>query len=277
MKPTPLLLAVLVLLGADISARALEESWFVHDDRTAGDILLVDGAEVAPLVIDPDDYPGVIRAAKNLSSDIVRVSDATPELLADWPCRDSAIIVGTLGKSRFIDELVRKGKINVEEIRGRWEAYGIFTVSQPTATLAHALVIVGSDKRGTIFGAYTLSEQLGVSPWYWWADVPPRRRAPLYAAHGTRMIDAPAVKYRGIFLNDEAPALASWARGKFGGFNRHFYEKLFELMLRMKANYLWPAMWSPSAFNEDDAANPGLADEFGIVMGTSHHEPLLRS
>ena len=277
MKPTPLLFAILAFLGADMSARALEESSFLHDDRTAGGILLVDGAEVAPFVVDPNDHPGVIRAVKNLGADITRVSDATPERLADWPRRDSAIVVGTLGKSRFIDELVRAGKIDVGEIRGRWETYGIFAVAQPTATLAHALVIVGSDKRGTIFGAYTLSEQLGVSPWYWWADVPPRRRAALYVGGETRIVDAPAVKFRGLFLNDEAPALAGWAKEKFGGFNRHFYEKLFELMLRMKANYLWPAMWSPSAFNEDDAANPALADEFGIVMGTSHHEPMLRS
>jgi len=277
MKPTRLLCAVLVLLCSDISARALEESSFIHGTPAADGILLVDGPEIAPLIVDPNDHPGVIRAAKDLGADITRVSDATPEWLADWPHRDSAIVVGTLGKSRFIDELVREGRIDVGEIRGRWEAYGIFAVSHPTATLAHALVIVGSDKRGTIFGAYTLSEQLGVSPWYWWADVPPRRRAAIYAGSETRIVDAPAVKYRGIFLNDEAPALAGWAREKFGGFNRHFYEKLFELMLRLKANYLWPAMWSPSAFNEDDPANPALADEFGIVMGTSHHEPMLRS
>lgn len=277
MKPTSLLFAALNLLCGAMPGRALEESSFLHERRTAGAILLVDDAESAPVVVDPNDHPGVLRAARDLRADITRVTQTTPELLTEWPGRESAIVVGTLGKSRFIDELVRAGKINVGEIRGRWEAYGIFAVSHPTATLAHALVIVGSDKRGTIFGAYTLSEQLGVSPWHWWADVPPRRRAALYVANGTRVIDAPAVKYRGIFLNDEAPALAGWAREKFGGFNRHFYEKLFELMLRMKANYLWPAMWSPSAFNEDDAANPALADEFGIVMGTSHHEPMLRS
>jgi hypothetical protein len=277
MKSIPWLLIVLVFPLGTVSARALEDSSFLHDYRTADSILLVDGAESAPLVVDPSDYPGVIRAAGNLRADIARVSQATPELLADWPRRDSAIVVGTLGRSRFIDELVRAGKINVEEIRGRWEGYGLFAVSNPTPTLAYALVIVGSDKRGTIFGAYTLSEQLGVSPWYWWADVAPRQRTAIYAGSETRIVDAPVVKFRGIFLNDEAPALAGWAKEKFGGFNRHFYERLFELMLRMKANYLWPAMWSPSAFNEDDAANPVLADEFGIVMGTSHHEPMLRS
>jgi hypothetical protein len=139
-----------------------------------------------------------------------------------------------------------------------------------------ALVIVGSDKRGTIYGIYELSEQLGVSPWYWWADVPVMHHDSVFIKP-VRFVEAgPAVKYRGIFLNDEAPALSGWAKEKFGGLNSAFYTKVFELLLRLRANYLWPAMWD-NAFNEDDPDNARLADEYGIVMGTSHHEPMLRA
>jgi hypothetical protein len=139
-----------------------------------------------------------------------------------------------------------------------------------------ALVIAGSDKRGTIYGLYELSAQIGVSPWYWWADVPIARHASLYVLPGRRTQDEPAVTYRGIFFNDEAPALSGWARETFGGFNHRFYEKAFELILRLKGNYLWPAMWG-NAFADDDSLNARLADEYGIVMGTSHHEPMTRA
>ena len=121
-----------------------------------------------------------------------------------------------------------------------------------------------------------MSEQIGVSPWYWWADVPVRRRESLFVPPVRKVEGEPAVRYRGIFLNDEAPELSSWAKEKFGGFNHKFYAGIFELLLRMRANYLWPAMWD-NAFNEDDPENPRLADEFGIVMGTSHHEPMMRA
>ena len=149
-------------------------------------------------------------------------------------------------------------------------------VEHPMAGVARALVIAGSDKRGTIFALYDLSEQVGVSPWYWWADVPVRHRDALYIAAGRYAHGEPAVKYRGIFLNDEAPALSGWVNATYSGYNHKFYEKVFELLLRLKANYLWPAMWG-SAFNEDDPENARLADEYGIVMGTSHEEPMMRA
>jgi hypothetical protein len=138
------------------------------------------------------------------------------------------------------------------------------------------LVIAGSDKRGTIYGIYDVSEQIGVSPWYWWADVPVPHKDALFVKPGVYVQDPPAVKYRGIFLNDEAPSLSGWVHEKYGNYNHEFYTKVFELLLRLKANYLWPAMWN-NAFNEDDPLNPELADEYGIVLGTSHHEPMLRA
>jgi hypothetical protein len=161
-------------------------------------------------------------------------------------------------------------------IAGKWESFLIQAVPKPLPGVAGALVIAGSDKRGTIYGIYDLSEQIGVSPWYWWADVPVGHRDALFVKPGRFVQGEPAIKYRGIFLNDEAPALSGWTREKFGGFNHNFYVKVFELILRLKGNYLWPAMWG-SAFNEDDPLNPKLADEYGIVMGTSHHEPMLRA
>jgi hypothetical protein len=137
------------------------------------------------------------------------------------------------------------------------------------------MIIVGSDRRGTAYGVFELSAQIGVSPWHYWADVPVKKKQEIYYTGGYKY-DAPAVKYRGIFINDEAPALSGWSKEKFGGFNHKFYEKVFELILRLKGNYLWPAMWG-SAFNDDDSLNAKTADDYAIVMGTSHHEPLVRA
>ena len=149
-------------------------------------------------------------------------------------------------------------------------------MNHPAPGVKQALVIAGSDKRGTIYGIYELSEQLGVSPWYWWADVPPKKRKAAYVIPGRYASGEPVVKYRGIFINDEEPCFGPWAREKFGGINSKMYTHMFELILRMRGNYLWPAMWG-KAFNEDDPLNPKLADEYGIVMGTSHHEPMIRA
>ena len=188
----------------------------------------------------------------------------------------NVILIGTIGSSSIIDQLIRNKKIDVDTIRGKWESNLIQVVSNPLPGIASALVIAGSDKRGTIFGIYDVSEQIGVSPWYWWADVPVPHRDTLYVKPGKYIEGEPAVKYRGIFLNDEAPSLTGWVDEKYGGFNHFFYERVFELLLRLKANYLWPAMWN-SAFYEDDPLNGKLANEYGIVMGTSHHEPMMRA
>ena len=161
----------------------------------------------------------------------------------------------------------------------------------PLPGVGRALVIAGSDKRGTIYGIYEVSQQIGVSPWYWWGDVPVTHRDALTLQSGRQVYGEPSVRYRGIFLNDEAPALTGWVKGKYGpapkgdnppipegvsNYGHEFYAHLFELILRMRANYLWPAMWD-NAFSEDDADNARLADEYGIVMGTSHQEPMLRA
>jgi len=256
------LLADAALLGFESSP----EAWLLSDAR-----------EQPVVVVDASDFAGVRRAAADLVSDLGLVTGQAGRLEQTAPKTSAPVVlVGTLGHSPLIDALVARGSLDVSGVAGRWEARVIQVVKDPLPGLASALVIAGSDKRGTIYGLYELSEQAGVSPWHWWADVPVRRHGALYVLPG-RFADAgPAVRYRGLFLNDEEPSLSGWAREKFGGYNSRFYAKLFELILRLRGNYLWPAMWN-SAFNEDDPANPALADEYGIVMGTSHHEPMLRA
>lgn len=244
-----------------------------------------------PLHIGSNDYPGVIRALKDLQTDIKKVTNYAPEIKFDkTPASKQVVIVGTYGKNQLIDQLVKNKKIDVKNILGKWEAYTIQTVDKPFPGIDKALVIVGNDKRGTIYGIYDLSEQIGISPWYYWADVPIEHKEALYVKP-IKQTQSPSVKYRGIFINDEAPALSNWIKEKYGmvkpsqnppiedgvaNYGSEFYVKVFELMLRIKANYLWPAMWN-NAFNEDDAKNARLADEYGIVMGTSHQEPMIRA
>ncbi len=186
---------------------------------------------------------------------------------------------------------MQEKKVDVHGIAGAWEASLVQSVDKPFPGVDRALVIAGSDKRGTIYGMFGISEQIGVSPWYWWADVPVKHHKALYVLPGRHSDGPPSVMYRGIFLNDEWPALTNWVRAKYGdvplgknppvpagvaNYGHEFYERIFEVLLRLKSNYLWPAMWN-NAFNEDDPQNPKLADEYGIVMGTSHQEPMLRA
>jgi Glycosyl hydrolase family 115/Gylcosyl hydrolase family 115 C-terminal domain len=238
--------------------------------------LSADGAS-APLCSSETEYSGVIRAIKSLQADIKSVTNSEPQLVTGNPANaQQVVLIGTIGKSALIDRLIKLKKLNVSSIAGKWEAHITQVVQNPLPGVSKALVIVGSDKRGTIYGIYDLSAQIGVSPWYWWADVPVKQQSSLYVLPGSYTDGEPAVKYRGIFINDEAPAFSGWTKAKFGGVNHQVYEKMFELILRLKGNYLWPAMWG-NAFNDDDKLDPALADEYGIVMGTSHHEPMDRA
>jgi hypothetical protein len=270
----PLFLFLLLNLGTQL--HAIGQPRYVEDKCSPGCFTLASGKSLATIIVDPKDYPGVIRAAGDLQADVARVTGQTPKLVHAPAAVPAAIIVGTIGRSAVIKDLIRTKKLDVSNIAGSWESFFLQVVEHPMKGISRALVITGSDKRGAIYGIYDLSEQIGVSPWYWWADVPVRHRDSIFVKTGKFTQGEPAVKYRGIFLNDEAPSLTGWVKEKFGGYNHEFYVKVFELMLRMKGNYLWPAMWG-SAFNEDDPLNPKLADEYGIVMGTSHHEPMLRA
>jgi hypothetical protein len=238
---------------------------------------LVSAGTAAPLFVDEADWPGVKRAVGDLQADVERVSGVKPAVSGAGGAKAAfAVIVGTVGRSPLVDGLAKAGKLDVSAISGRWEAFQLQLVEKPLPGIDRALVIAGSDKRGTIYGIYELSQQIGVSPWYWWADVPTVHRDAVYVRPVRLVDDGPTVKYRGIFLNDEAPALSGWAKEKFGGINSKMYVHVFELLLRLRGNFLWPAMWN-NAFNEDDPESPRLADEYGIVMSTSHHEPMLRS
>jgi hypothetical protein len=250
---------------------------YVSAQKSKGSFTLAAGATATPLYASAQDWPGVLRAARDLQADVNRVTKLTPILTTDKaPTGKEVVLIGTLGKSPLIDGLVKAGKLDVANVAGKWETFVLQVVEKPMPGVERALVIAGSDKRGTIFGIYDLSQQMGVSPWYWWADVPTKPQTALYVTPGRHTQGEPQVKYRGIFLNDEAPALSGWAKEKFGGINSKMYVHVFELILRLKGNYLWPAMWG-NAFNDDDKQSPVLADEYGVVMGTSHHEPMVRS
>lgn len=231
---------------------------------SSGDFLLNPSGKME-IYLDRNDLKGVDHAAKDLCEDIRKVCGSQVSVSEN---RNANILVGTLGHSREIDRLIGEKS---PELKGKREKYII-------QTIGNQLVIAGSDRRGTIYGIYELSRQIGVSPWYYWADVPIEHHDHIYIQRGTYTDGEPAVRYRGIFLNDEAPCLTSWVTHTFhtpyGG--HEFYEKVYDLILRLKGNFLWPAMWT-YAFYADDPMNSKLADEMGIVIGTSHHEPMARN
>ncbi|HEV7783233.1 MAG TPA: glycosyl hydrolase 115 family protein [Chitinophagaceae bacterium] len=226
---------------------------------------------------DTADHGLIQVAARLLQSDIEKVTGAKPSIIhqLDKPY-PNIILIGTCDRSYLLKKLIEEKKINCKTISGKWEAYQLQNIEAPYGHMDNIFVIAGSDRRGAAYGVFEFSRQIGVSPWYWWADVPVQKKERLYIRKNTFITDAPRVKYRGIFINDEAPALSNWSKEKFGGFNHRFYEKVFELMLRLKSNYIWPAMWG-NAFYDDDSLNIKTAEEYGIVIGTSHHEPLMRA
>ena len=231
--------------------------------------IIADNGKVAPIVVDGNDWSGVRRAASDLADDIGKVTGVKSAVYPNSPIKKGNIIAGTIGKSKLIDALIDKGKLHVDSVKGEWESY-------VTDVIDGNLIIAGSDKRGTIYGIYDISKNIGVSPWYYWADVPVSHKDRLEYNEGRVVQPSPKVKYRGIFINDEWPSFGGWCVNRHGGVNSKAYAHMFELLLRLKANYLWPAMWD-TAFNEDDPECPRLADEYGIVMGTSHHEPMMRA
>ncbi len=230
------------------------------------------------ILVSPEDHKGVRRVSDLFKQDLIAVTENEVEVWSELKREvDQVIIVGSMDQSPLISQLKTDEKFDTEDLEGKWEKFAIQKVANPFPNVKSALVICGSDKRGTIYGMFELSKQMGVSPWYWWADAPIQKHSEVYIKPGRHSKGEPDVKYRGIFINDEAPALTGWVNNTFGDFHAKFYEKVFELILRCGGNYLWPAMWSPRAFSADDPLNPQLADEYGIVMSTSHHEPLMRA
>ena len=249
---------------------------FVLEKSSSGAFPLVQKKQAATIYADKNDSPSVLRAAGDLQADVERVTGVKPNLVTDAAPSKTAVIVGTIGKSALIDDLVKSGKIKGSDLSGKWESFVITVVDKPMSGVDKALVVAGSDRRGVIYGMYEISEQIGVSPWYWWADVPVKKHDELFIKAGTYTQGPPVVKYRGIFINDEDPCLGGWSRAKFGGVNSKMYAHMFELILRLRGNYLWPAMWGKS-LTEDDLETPKVADLYGVVVGSSHHEPLMRA
>lgn len=250
-------------------------------DTPRGFALAAAGA-AAPVHYDSRDHPVVAHAAGELVRDMKEVTGMTPALLTGAaPSGSRVVLVGTLGRSPAIDALARSGRLDARRLRGAWESFIIATVRRPLPGVDQGLVIVGSDPRGTAYGVYELSEQIGVSPWSWWADVPAKKRPALWLAPGTNRFGPPSVKYRGIFINDEDWGLHPWAAQTYepeaGGMGPKTYARVFELLLRLKANTLWPAMHEVSPAFNADAENARLADRYAIVMGSSHAEPMLRN
>ncbi|MDR0961736.1 MAG: glycosyl hydrolase 115 family protein [Mediterranea sp.] len=269
MKKLLLLSLFLVSMLSSLSAQGVEQ--FVFNEPTDGYFPLANDGMPANIISDDADK-GVQRAVLNLCEDIFKVTG-----YHSLTYKPNAVVIGTMGQSKLIDRLVAQGKIDGNELRGKTEKYIITTVTGEYINDAtNVLVVAGSDKRGTIYGTYEISRQIGVSPWYWWADVPVKRQPNLFVKPGVYTDGEPKVRYRGIFINDEAPAFQGWCVEKFGGVNSKMYEHMFELILRLKGNFLWPAMWG-NMFYHDDPKSGELANDMGIVIGTSHHEPMGRA
>lgn len=253
-------------------------------------VKLVFDKQCAPIIIDTkgSDLKGIKLVAESFAEDVNIITGMKPEIISDVTemklrnIKGTVVIAGSIGNSHIIDSLIEQKRINVAHTEGKRECYKMKVVENPIFGIKTAIVIAGSDKRGTIYGIYHLSELMGVSPWIYFADVMPAKRNEIvFNEEDLNVISKePSVKYRGFFLNDEWPSLGSWVTNTFGDFNELFYKKVFELILRLKGNFMWPAMWS-AVFSENGKSNPLanaiLADEYGIVMGTSHHESMFRA
>ena len=263
-KSVSLLLAASLLLLA-IPSAAIDHPGITEKRTVPGRFSLVEKGIPAAVVTDPADKPGVLIAAETLREDFARVCGTKA------PSQGSRVIYAGTKDSPLIKRLAAEGRIDTAPLNGQYETYIL-------AVDGNSVVIAGADMRGTIYGIYEISEQIGVSPWYDWADVPVAHNEDLSIAAGTYTVPQPGVRYRGIFLNDEAPCLTSWVKNTYGtNYGDHrFYARVFELLLRLRANFMWPAMWD-WAFYADDPENSRTADEMGIIMGTSHHEPMARN
>ncbi len=209
--------AVAAFIPAVRPAAAFGQEQYVRFSPASDSFTVVNASTTSPIYVDPKDWPGVLRAANDLSNDIKDVTGKTPKVLSggNYSARN-IIVIGTVGKSQIIDKLVAAHKIDVSTITGKWESYFTQVIRKPLPGIDSALVICGSDKRGSIYGIYDLSEEFGQSPWYYWADVPAKKHAELYVRDGKFSVGEPSVKYRGIFFNDEAPSLSGYINAKYG-------------------------------------------------------------
>ncbi|RYP43586.1 hypothetical protein DL770_011581 [Monosporascus sp. CRB-9-2] len=281
---------LLCLLGVSTLSLALLEERFVSFESTPGSVPLHDAA----ILYAADDPVGVRIASESIANDFEQITGGKPALIGVNATNSidpgevgrNAIIAGSVD-STLLQSLIQSGKVTVSEIQGKWESFKTSVVESPLPGVERALVIAGSDKRAVMFGLYTLAEQSGQSPFHWWADVPTVRHDEVYAVNKTVVFGEPSVKYRGLFINDEAPGLTGWWSKVHGvdhyPLDSEFYSHVFDMLVRLKANFMWPAMWKSfvprpgNIFFTDDPENIHLANDYGIVISTSHHEPMQRA
>jgi hypothetical protein len=276
------MLTSLIVAPASAQSTAFPAS-ILAENPTSNDFQLVTKQNHANILIDEQDYPTVKLCAGLFRDDVERVTGYKPSLITNQTGTiPYCLIIGSIESSQIIKKLIASGKINVSGVKGQWESCLTQTVDNPLPGIAKALVMAGSDRRGTAYGIFELSKQIGVSPWYFFADVPPVKKGELSVKAGTYILKSPSVKYRGIFINDEMWGLRPWALHTFApqeglGIGPTTYSKIFELLLRLKANLLWPAMHQQTRpFNQYEQ-NKVVADEYAIIMGSSHIEPMLRN
>jgi hypothetical protein len=240
--------------------------------------------EISGMFYEESALDGVKRVANTVSEDLLLVTGKKPNVTSILKnCTSERIIIAaTHGNSALTDSFIERKLMSADDISGKRECYLIKVLETPFADfpkIKQALIIIGSDKRGSIYGLFRLSEMCGVSPLVFWGDAVPEKKDKIYLEFENDIVSKePSVKYRGFFINDEWPAFGKWCSEKYGDVNAKAYDKVFELLLRLKGNYLWPAMWR-SSFSEDGPGleNARLADEYGVIMGSSHHEPLCRA
>jgi hypothetical protein len=254
----------------------------VEAARTAKSFPLVQDGKAAEIVFDAAEAPVIKIAAEALGKDIALVTGVSPGIRRSGETLPRlAIIIGTVEKSQYIKAMLKEKKLPAERLEGKWETFAIAVVDQPLDGVDRAVVIAGSDPRGAAFGVFELSKQIGVSPWWWWADVQPEKRKELFIRAGTIVEGPPSVKYRGIFINDEDWGMKPWAAAGLDSdvndIGPKTYAKVFELLLRLKANFIWPAMHDCTKAFYYHKENPKVADQYSIVVGSSHCEPMLRN
>lgn len=241
---------------------------------------LVKNHKSVPILVEPEEYEGVRRIAQKAANDIKMVTGIEPECISKLPkiC-ERVILFATIGKGSLLEELSERKKLSLNGVEGYREVYGIRLVEEPWDGVRQALIVFGSEKRGTIYGIFHLSELIGVSPLVFWGDAEPAYQDEITVYSSIEMVSKePSVKYRGFFINDEWPCFGNWTCRHFGGFTAKMYDNVFELLLRLKGNYLWPAMWSSSfALDGPGEENARLADLYGVIIGNSHHEPCIRA
>ncbi len=267
-------------LTAVILAMTASAQIQLSTENSSGALPIVTSSEVAVIVTDKADAEVVATAADCVAHDLQAVTGKALTVSHSLPKGQPVIIAGTVGQSPLVDALIAKGKVDASKVSGKWEAYSLQMVEKPQKGIRRALVIIGSTPRGTAYGLFDLSRLAGVSPWIWWADVTPKKKATLYATGTQLTVGEPSVKYRGIFINDEDFALFPWAsKGidkQYNNIGPNTYARVMELLLRLRANTLWPAMHLCSEAFWANKDNLPVAKRYDIMLGSSHCEQMLR-